>query len=175
MAHYKPCRNCAVDKASCPIRMRIREAIAGQHVTSVNFVCRERTPMFSTGDRVSFPWSYYEPTDWDSEEENKLIFSGTVIAEHGLKFVVRVDDADGEAADDNSEAMPAKHVFKNDSLIIKVRPADMTAKAEPSKPICVSCGTFADESKRCWGYGTPGTIDSYWPSDCLNKPRETAL
>lgn len=174
MAYYKPCKNCAVDKETCPVRARVKTAIAGQHVTSINFVCRDRTPMFRAGDRVSFPWSHYEPTDWGDVEENKLIFSGTVIAEKGLKFIVRVDDCDGDAANDNSEAMAAKHVFKNENLIIKVTPEDMTAKAEPSKPICVSCGTFASEGEGCWGYGTPGTTYSYWPSDCLKKPSESA-
>ena len=168
MGFYKPCRNCARDKDTCEIRNSLRHAIKGHHVTSINFRCDQRLPMFTTGQRVVFSWSHWEPNDWGYSDENKLLFTGTVAYEKGSKFVVRVDDTEGVAADEVSEAMPSTSVFK--SLIIKVRTNDMQAIDEPNKVICLACMSYRDEPEKCHGHGDPNKWDSYWPTECLSPP-----
>ncbi len=174
VAYYHPCKNCAVDAATCDRRLRVRDAIAGLHVTSVKFQCVKREPMFRSGQRVNFSWSHWEQSDYDGSGcENKLVFSGTVVAEKGSKFIVRVDDADGVAADEDYEDMSPKHVFRNEGLVVKVKPCDMTPLSEPDKPMCPNCLAYdKDEAAwRCHSYDG-GCWDVYHPEGCLRDKKD---
>lgn len=127
MAYYHPCKNCAVGSNSCSRRADIRNAIAGLHVTSIKFECAKREPLFQPNQRVKFAWSYWEPSEYGASDNGcKLIFSGTVIAESGTKFIVRADDEFGAPADDDSESMSPQIVFRNEDLVVKVKPCDIT-------------------------------------------------
>mgnify|MGYP007014136643 CR=1 FL=1 len=169
VAYYHPCKNCAVDTSACERRAEIRDAISGLHVTSVKFECKKREPLFRSGQRVKFSWSHWEQSDYDGSGcENKLVFSGTVVAEKGTKFIVRVDDAEGVAADEDYEDMDPKHVFQNQRLVVKVKPCDMLDLGEPDKPMCETCLAYnADEAeRRCHGYND-GAWYVYHPQGCL--------
>lgn len=124
--------------------------------------------MFHPGQRVSFPWSHWEPNDWGDSDENRMIFNGTVIYETGTKFVVRVDEMDGAPADENSEEMPSSMVFRNH--IIKVRTNELIALSEPDRTVCAACCGFESEVDKCHGYGDPKRWDAYWPTECLRNP-----
>ncbi|WP_299830619.1 hypothetical protein [uncultured Roseobacter sp.] len=130
--------------------------------------------MFRPGQRIQFTWSHYEPNDWGDSDENKLIFTGTVVSESGLRFIVRVDDLDGLAADDASEPMHPKMVFRNERLVIKLKPSDMSALNEERRTICQACCAYDGEIDRCHGQGDPRHWDSYWPSECLHLPQANA-
>lgn len=169
MAYYHPCKNCAVDVVDCERRAELRKAIAGLHVTSIKFKCATREPLFRTGQRVKFYWSHWDQSDYDgSGVENKLIFLGTVVAEEGSKFIVRVDDIDGVSADGAYEDMPPRSVFRSDGLVVKVKPCDMGPLNEPDKKMCPNCLAYsADEAKsRCQGFNV-GAWDVYHPHGCL--------
>ena len=164
MAYYKPCKNCAADKVSCPRRAEIAKAIAGLSVTVVNFKCGDRQTLFHTGQRVAFNWTSWERLEEFAEDHGLgLIFHGTVIGEKGLRFIIRVDD--GPSAD--AEKIAARDTFKNDSLVIKVKPSDMRALAEPDRQLCPACSAYPDETSRCQGWEEPGGFGSYWPTGCL--------
>jgi hypothetical protein len=163
MAYYKPCKNCAVDKSACPRRAEVSAAISGLSVTVVNFRCASRQPMFRSGQRVAFDWTYWDVCE-DEDFGLGLIYHGTVIEEYGLRFIVRVDD--GPSADINEVA--ARETFKSDNLVIKVRPAAMRALDEADRVLCPHCSAYEGEQGRCqgWGHG----YDSYWPNGCFSKP-----
>jgi hypothetical protein len=164
MAYYKPCKNCSTDKSSCPRRAEIAKAVAGLSVTVVNFRCRDRLPLFHSGQRVAFTWTFWEPSGGYEEYHGLgLVYHGTVIEEHALRFIVRVDDA--PSAD--VEKIAARDTFKSDNLVIKVRPADMRALDEPDRQLCPACIAYPDEASRCQGWGEPGGFGSYWPTGCL--------
>lgn len=167
MAYYKPCKNCAVEKASCLRRMELRDCISGQHVTTINFRCDLRRPLFHAGQRVQFIWTYWESGDGDGDEGFGLIFHGTVIEENGLRFIVRVDD--GPCASDAE--MTARAVFKNETLVIKVKPSDMTALDEPDRVLCPSCSAYEGDDARCQGWEDPG-FHSYWPDGCFKACKQ---
>jgi len=174
MAYYHPCKNCAVNIYACERRAQVREAIAGLHVTSVKFRCADRKPMFRSGQRVKFAWSHWEQSDYDGSGcENKLVFSGTVVAEKATKFIVRVDDVDGIAVDDNYESMNPRDVFNNKRLVVKVKPCDMVALDEPDRPMCESCLAYDAEEARssCHGFNG-GAWDVYHPPGCLVEKSE---
>lgn len=169
MAYYKPCKNCAIDKAACEVRQTIRNAIKGLSVYSVNFRCDNRKPMFRTGQRVEFRWRVFEMCDYGADDETVCHFRGTVIHEQGSKFIVRVDQGKCETIDDGDWDKPvASSVFR--SLIIKVRPEDMIAIDQPDRKLCLTCASYADEEGRCHRHGRPGHWDSYWPAFCLKRP-----
>lgn len=171
MAYYKPCKNCAVDTATCPRRTEITKAISGLCVTVINFQCGDRQSLFHTGQRVKFNWISWEP-DYEYGEPPgvRLVYHGTVIEDRRLRFIVRVDD--GPSADD--QKIFARDVFKSDNLVIKVKPSDMKALDEPDRQLCPSCSAYPDEDNRCQGWGTPGSWDGYWPAGCLvRQSRQT--
>lgn len=171
MTYYKPCRNCAIDQNTCPNRQELKDAISGLYVTSLNFNCRDRRAMFEAGDRVSFPWTYWEESDYGESSANKLVFTGTVVCEKGNRFIVRVDGGEGKPADYDSEAMDAEKVFRNDRLVIKVKPLDLSPlPQEVRRDICQACTAFRNEPSRCYGYGEENHWDSYWSSECINAP-----
>lgn len=167
MAYYRPCKNCAVDNSTCPRRAALVGAISGQHVTSINFVCRDRQSMFRTGQRVSLRWVHWELNDYGDSDSLDLVFHGTVLIEKGTKFIVRVDDGPAVGGEVLKEA---KDVFNSDRLVIKIRPADMSALDEQDRSICTECTSYLGESGRCNGYGKPGAWDAYWPRGCIMPP-----
>ncbi|TCL70606.1 hypothetical protein [Rhizobium sp. BK251] len=136
MTHYATCLNCALDKSACERRSALQRALKGNAVYSVKFKCPERQAFFYPGQRVSFSWSMWETDDYDNSSELPLVFHGTVIRERGSKFVVQVD----RGKDASNEGIEASYVFKkNDSLLIKVRPANMQALDEPARAVCATC------------------------------------
>lgn len=166
MAYYKPCKNCAVDKDACLRRAEIAKGISGLSVTVVNFICKERRSLFHAGQRVKFDWTY-----WDYHEEGEdysigLVYNGTVIEEHGLRFIVRVDD--GPSACEHG--VPARDTFKSDNLVIKVKPSDMAALDEPDRALCPSCSAYEGEEARCQGW--EDGFHSYWPDGCFKAGRK---
>lgn len=167
MTYYHPCKNCAADRATCSRRAEVAKVIAGASITSVKFRCADRKPMFYPGQRVSLSWRHYEPNDWGDSDELKMTFTGTVLMETRLRFIVRVDEGECQSSED--EKMEAKHVFRSDRLVIKVKPSDMTALDEPDRAICQSCAAYEGEGDRCHGYGRPNSWEGYWPDGCLNK------
>lgn len=165
MAYYKPCKNCAADKDTCLRRSEIAAAIAGHSVTVINFLCKERKSLFSAGQRVSFGWTAWEQGEFEDGEGQSLVFHGTVIAEKGLRFIVRVDDGPSACA----EKTPARDTFKSDNLVIKVKPSDMRPLDEPERRLCPSCSAYEGEHSRCQGWDDPG-FHSYWPDGCFRSP-----
>lgn len=165
MAYYKPCKNCAVDKASCLRRREIAAGISGMHVTVVNFRCDLRKPLFHAGQRVQLSW-----TSWDSDgyEDSSvdLLYHGTVIVEYGLRFIVRIDDGPSACG----EKIAARDVFKNDSLVIKVKPSDMKALDEPDRALCPSCSAYEGEESRCLGW--EDGLYGYRPDGCFKAGRK---
>lgn len=132
---YITCTNCAVDKATCPRRAQIREAIAGCGFNSAKFTCKERKAMFRPGQRVNVRWDFWERGgDGDLESCWHLTFKATVMSEAGLKFIIRVDP------DQEWDDFKPADVFRNENLIVKARPSDMTATGEPDITLCKDCG-----------------------------------
>lgn len=170
MAHYKPCKNCAVDKASCLRRAEVRERISGLSVTVINFRCSLRRPIFHAGQRVRFGWTSWESGGYEGDSSVGLVYHGTVIEEHGLRFIVRVDDGLSACR----EKINARDVFKSENLVIKVKPADMTALDEPDRALCPLCAAYAGETSRCMGWGDPQSIDSFWPTGCVVQTERAA-
>lgn len=168
MAYYKPCKNCAVDREACQTRARIKGAIAGHHVTSLNFVCRDRKPMFHCGQRIRFKWTAWgDPDAYGEPEPMDLVFAGTVLSEHKLRFIIRVDDAPAISGD---ELLDAKDVFRSERLVVKVKPIDMTPTGEADLEVCPACASYREEKSRCHGYGETNDVFSYWPSGCFHAP-----
>lgn len=146
MTHYATCFNCANDKAGCPRRLALQKAMAGSAVTSIKFKCPERKAFFLPGQRVSFEWSMWE-SDGYEESALHLIFHGTVLRERGSKFVVQVD----AGKDASGEEIEASDIFKkNEALLIKVRPANMTVLDEPAKAVCLTCYQVEGQEDRCY-------------------------
>lgn len=167
MAYYKPCKNCAVDKATCLRRREIATGISGLHVTVVNFRCGQRKPLFHPGQRVQFVWTSWEASGGYEEDYGVgLIYHGTVIEENRLRFIVRVDDGPSACG----ENIAARDVFKNDSLVIKVKPSDMKALDEPDHILCPSCSAYEGEEARCLGW--EDGLHSYWPDGCFKAGRK---
>lgn len=159
MTHYSTCFNCATDKTICPRRLSLQKALAGSAVTSVKFKCPERKALFASGQRVSFTWSMWE-SDGYEESALHLTFHGTVLRERGSKFVVQVD----AGKDASGEEIEASDVFKkNEALLIKVRPANMTALGEPAKTVCLTCYQVEGQEDRC--YRSEGQV--WVPKGCI--------
>ena len=159
MTYYATCFNCAADKASCQRRLSLKKVLAGSHVTSLKFRCPERRAFFATGQRVSFEWTMWD-SDGYEESALHLVFHGTVIRERGSKFVVQVD----AGKDTSGEEIEASDVFKkNDALLIKVRPANMTALDEPAKNVCLTCYQIEGQEDRC--YRSDGQV--WVPNGCI--------
>lgn len=166
MAYYKPCKNCAIDKAACARRSEIASAVSGLYVTVVNFRCAYRKPLYRTGQRVEFNWTSWENDGEGGEGDGLgLTYHGTVIEECGLRFIVRVDDAPSADA----AKITARDTFKAENLVIKVKPSDMRAIGEPDKALCPACSAYEGEKARCQGWGGDD-FGSYWPNGCLQRP-----
>lgn len=163
MTHYATCFNCATDKSACPRRLALQASLKGNAVTSLKFRCPERKAFFAPGQRISFTWSLWENQDEYEPDEMELVFHGTVIRERGTKFVVQVD-AGKDASD---EGIEASDVFKkNDALLIKVRPAHMSALDEPPKVVCLTCFHVEGRAEnRCYRSGS-----SWVPKGCIIPP-----
>ena len=166
MTYYFPCRNCATDKTACKRRLEVKSALSGLNVTSIKFKCEDRKPMFGAGQRVSFAWKVYQD-DCEGVQYGEVYeteFVGTVISEanRGLRFIIRVD-----AVNEYYDFIPSE-VFKNDNLIIKVKPVDMVALDEPNRSFCLGCFAYdlADAKGRCQGHDGVGW-DRYIPDGCL--------
>lgn len=166
MAYYKPCKNCAVEKATCPRRREVAAGISRLSITVVNFRCGQRQPLFRSGQRVQFAWTSWESDGYEDSSVD-LLYHGTVIEENGLRFIVRVDDGPSAC----SEQIAARDVFKNDSLVIKVKPSDMKALDESDRILCPSCSAYEGEDARCQGWEDPG-FHSYWPDGCFKAGRK---
>lgn len=166
MAYYKPCKNCAVDKAACARRAEISTAIAGLSVTVVNFRCDLRKPLFHAGQRVQFAWTSWDSDGYEGDSSVDLLYHGTVIEENGLRFIVRIDDGPSACP----EQLGARDVFKNDSLVIKIKPADMVALDEPDRALCPSCSAYEGEEARCLGW--EDSFHSYWPDGCFKARKQ---
>ena len=168
---YKPCRNCAVEKSDCPRRKMVRQSIAGLGVTTINFKCPDRKPLFKQGQRVSLSWTLWvEPDDpnYGSTPYN-LQYHATVLAEHRTKFIVRVDDMP-----DLKRREPAAEVFRDGHLVIKARANDLSPLDEPDRAICIVCAGYETETERCHSDVTGHPFDHYLPAECINKPKEAA-
>lgn len=166
MAYYKPCKNCDVDKASCPRRQEVAKAIAGHSITVINFQCNLRKPIFHSGQRVRFIWTFWENDGEGGEGYGiGLTYHGTVIEEHGLRFIVRVDEGPSAC----SQKIDARGVFKNDTLVIKVKPADMVDLGEPDRALCPSCSAYEGEKSRCHGW--EDQVYGYFLNGCFNVSR----
>lgn len=161
MTHYATCFNCATDKATCARRTALQKALAGSGVTSVKFHCPERKALFAPGQRVSFDWSVWDSYGYE-ESRVPLVFHGTVVRERGSKFVVQVD----AGKDASGEEIEAADVFKkNEALLIKVRPANMTALDEPTKAVCLTCYQIEGQEDRC--YRSDGQV--WVPKGCIKS------
>lgn len=132
-------------------------------MTVVNFICKERQVLFHAGQRVRFNWTVWENYEIGGEFSIGLIYHGTVIEEHGLRFIVRVDDGPSVC----EHQVPARETFKAENLVIKVKPSVMAALDEPDRALCAVCSGYEGERARCQGWGRVGAIDSYWPVQCM--------
>lgn len=151
MTHYATCNGCILQNQGCPKRERVRETIKGLGVTSLKFSCPARSPLFMTGQRVSFPWRHYDDESRDIYGEvsfESLTFHGTIIQEvrGGNRYVVLVDGGPCIASD--GEIYESSDVFRNEDLFIKVKRTDLTAIDGALVDICVNCGG-AGVTSRC--------------------------
>ena len=89
---YSTCTNCAVDKGTCARRAEIRAAIKGTGITSAKFRCDDRQSIFNPGQRVAVTW----PVGADYDDTNYESWPATIIAEVGTRFLISVDDVDGD-------------------------------------------------------------------------------
>lgn len=147
MAYLYPCKNCIFEKVDCDKRTAMRVAFKGLGVTSAKFKCDNRTPLFSSGQRISFVWTVYD----DCHEEDgafdpdQTVFYGTVYGEakSGLRFIVRVDQ--------ESEFYDYKpsEIFRNGGFAVKVKPSDMCVTDEPPQPMCETCMKYEGEQGLC--------------------------
>jgi hypothetical protein len=144
----------------------VRQSIAGLGVTTINFKCSDRIPLFKQGQRVSLLWTDWLESDHPEYDNDsiRVRFLATVLSEKGTKFIVRVDDMD-----DLEEGIPARNVFKNDDLVVKARPEDMAWTDEPDRTICLACCGYLGETNRCYADDGSGGTLPYWPAECINK------
>ena len=169
MSYFYPCKNCTLEKSDCAKRTSMRSALKGLGITSVKFNCKERQMLFHIGQRVEFTWRVYGDGELQMGDDPCITqFNATVIQETrtGLRYTVRVDP-ESEYYD-----FDPKTVFRNENLVINVKPCDMRAIDEPDRTFCPSCLAYdADEAKtRCQGFnGEPfmGFDDTYHPEGCL--------
>jgi len=147
MPYYKPCFNCAADKAECKRRAEIKDAISGLHVRSISFRCEIRQQFFRPGQRVSFSWGKLAGYDPANERETfcTVYFKGTISHEkdRSSRFVVRVDDGQ------DFDGVRPEDIFTNGNFI-SVRTRDIYAIDEPDVYICAECGLFYGEQPDDW-------------------------
>lgn len=151
MTYYRPCFNCTTDKVACPTREKVKSAIKGLRLTSINFTCPDRAQRFRRGQRVSFNWRYY---DDDGSGENYVSFNGTIMHEKkgNKRFVIRVDQ-EGEHYD-----LLPKDVLKSCEFV-SVRHDDIAEIDEPDRSLCGLCAAYddlADMERLCWTIGCCG-------------------
>ena len=129
--YYSTCTNCAVEKSTCIRRAEIRSAIRGIGITSAKFRCDDRLSIFHPGQRVAVTW----PVGDDYDDTNYESWPATIIAEVGTRFLISVDDVDGDFE------TPARDYIKNERLFAKVSPHKLRAIDEPCRAICKFCGS----------------------------------
>jgi len=71
----------------------MKARIKGLRLTSVNFSCTERIPLFSVGDRVSVEWEFSgEDRSFYGEDPEVVKFAATIIKEKRYgRYTLRVD------------------------------------------------------------------------------------
>jgi hypothetical protein len=167
MAYYKPCFNCAADKAACARRQEVRDAIAGLNVTAINFRCDIRQPMFRPGQRVEFDWISYddEAAFYCGDGEETVTFFGTVMHEKAgnKRFAIRVDP------DQECDSITPKDVFKTGGDFTSVRPADMRALGTPDRTICHVCAAYDDDEADKRSKCLQGDYFNAGPACLVNK------
>ena len=178
--YWHPCRNCAVEAKTCSIRNDMAKTISGLRVTSIKFNCEGRKKMFRTGQRAQLSWSVageYKPIE-DVEIYEKYKFNCTVLAEskNRPRFLVRVD-AEGHGHD-----LSPKDVFRNENLVLYVKPKDLEDLQEPDREFCEACFAYDGKEAENMCVGWRGEYDplfmlsdSYHPNGCLLKFSELKL
>tara|TARA_R100000687_G_scaffold31512_1_gene26143 strand:- start:241 stop:753 length:513 start_codon:yes stop_codon:yes gene_type:complete len=160
VTHYRTCNGCILEGKKCERREALRDSIKGLGVTSIKFNCAARSPLYHTGQRVSFQWwALGEPDHYGECDSYELRFLGTVISEtaNGNAYVVKVDA--GESLESDEDPLLAEDVFRNKDLIIKVKRRKMRPTGEPSVVACAVCAGIGPDSDRCFAgqeYMTPG-------------------
>lgn len=146
MANYRTCHNCRTDRNECANLARIKQAVAGLHVTSIKFNCPDRAPLYRTGDRVVVSWLVSSSVDdYYQNEYSQEIWPATVIKEIGPKFLILVDDVDSD------EGTPARSYIMSDTLYCKVSSGKLKPLDEPKRAVCGLCGIVAGNSfNACW-------------------------
>jgi hypothetical protein len=140
-----------VDKATCARRAEIAAAISGHGFHSAKFACKDRKAMFRPGQRVTVDWKYWDNSGDGMESCWNVQFRATVLQETSPKFVIRIDP------DQEWDEWKPADIFRNKNMIVKARPADMTAIAEPDISFC----------KYCYGLPQWGTCFSEFGGNCL--------
>lgn len=127
------CRNCAVDRTTCPRRAQVRAGIKGLGLTAIKFRCEQRRPLYHEGQRVSVTWLYYPPDcEWEREAFLET-WPATVIGESNKGFLIVVDDVDSDGG------LPARAYVKNDTLYCNVTSSKLKPLAEPDRAVCAYC------------------------------------
>ena len=93
MTVYRPCYGCATDPHKCSVRAKMKAQVKGLHLTSINFSCQERIPIFSPGERVSVEWEFSsEECGFHGEDPEDVKFAATIIKEKRYgRYTLRVD------------------------------------------------------------------------------------
>ena len=128
--------------------------------------------MFQPGQRVVFNWTFWDEGDGYGEPSGlPMVFRGTVLRERGTEFTVQVDSGE----DASGEGIEARHVFKNEHLLIKVHPIDMRPIDEPARQICQVCLWVegVDES-RCHRTPKSEWMHEYTPVGCAAHSQEAS-
>jgi len=164
MTVFRTCKNCVREKEPCERRDDLRTSLAGLGVTSVKLRCKERRPLYGTGQRVLTTWTVGDPESYyqDATEE---AWPATVIKESGSQFLLKVDEADSD------HGTPAKGYFKSASLYIKARVGRIAPLDEPTCVVCPTCarvGAGGAGEGGCYGY--EGQRPEHLPFGCLAKP-----
>lgn len=157
MTYLAPCNGCRFQKSTCARRDQIKSGIKGLGITTLKFRCNERTPLYSTGQRIAFPWRVYGDADYyDQVDKVDLVFHGTIVGEtdRGNRYIVLVDAGPCVAGEEEIDASDA---FRNPDLIIKVRRREIKPLSEPFLKICCDCAGFGDERCMKGPYTTPST------------------
>jgi hypothetical protein len=155
MSFYQPCLNCAVERATCPRRAQVAAGIKGLGMTTVNFRCALRRPLYREGQRVQVTWKYYPP-DWAYEDGCSLeTWPATVVRETVKGFLIVVDDVLSD------QDLPARDYIKNESLFCNVVAGKLAPLDEPDRRVCEYCGNPSD--------GNGGVLGTCWGEDGYGK------
>ena len=134
MTAFRTCKNCVLEKAPCARRDAIKRAIAGIGITSVKVLCKDRSPRFHAGQRVSVTWPVPNCDDPEYYSATEESWPATVVSEVGSRFLIKVDDV----RSDNDT--PAGGYLRNASLYAKVSAQKLKPLDEPIQLVCAICG-----------------------------------